>query len=51
MKSTELRTVAVCVPVERPPAIATRQLGARAYILVWIDTDEDHKIAGLPLYS
>src|SRR5215510_8866863 len=40
MKITDLRTVAVRVPVERPTAIATRQLGAREYILVWIDTDD-----------
>jgi len=42
MKITDLRTVAVRVPVERPTAIATRQLGAREYILVWIDTDAGH---------
>ena len=42
MKITDLRTVAVRVPVERPTAIATRQLGAREYILVWIDTDDGH---------
>jgi L-alanine-DL-glutamate epimerase-like enolase superfamily enzyme len=42
MKITGLRTVAVRVPVERPTAIATRQLGAREYILVWIDTDAGH---------
>ena len=29
MKITDLRTVAVRVPVERPTAIATRQLAAR----------------------
>src|SRR5262249_34759101 len=40
MQITDLRTVAVRVPVERPTAIATRQLGAREYILVWIDTDD-----------
>jgi len=39
MNVTALRTVAVRVPVERPTAIATRQLAAREYILVWIDTD------------
>ena len=42
MKITDLRTVSVRVPVERPTAIATRQLGAREYILVWIDTDVGH---------
>ena len=42
MKITDLRTVAVRVPVERPTAIATRQLAAREYILVWIDTDTGH---------
>jgi L-alanine-DL-glutamate epimerase-like enolase superfamily enzyme len=38
MKITDIRTVTVRVPVERPTAIATRQLGAREYILVWVDT-------------
>jgi L-alanine-DL-glutamate epimerase-like enolase superfamily enzyme len=42
MKITALRTVTVSVPIERPTAIATRQLGARQYILVWIDTDTGH---------
>ena len=39
MKITDVRTVVVRVPVEKPTAIATRQLSAREYILVWIDTD------------
>jgi L-alanine-DL-glutamate epimerase-like enolase superfamily enzyme len=30
------------VPIERPTSISTRQLGAREYILVWIDTDAGH---------
>lgn len=42
MRITDIRTVTVRVPVERPTAIATRQLGAREYILVWIDTDIGH---------
>ncbi len=42
MQITDIRTVAVRVPVERPTAIATRQLGAREYVLVWIDTDVGH---------
>jgi L-alanine-DL-glutamate epimerase-like enolase superfamily enzyme len=42
MQITDMRTVAVRVPVERPTAIATRQLAAREYILVWIDTDAGH---------
>ena len=39
MKITDVRTVVARVPVEKPTAIATRQLSAREYILVWIDTD------------
>jgi L-alanine-DL-glutamate epimerase-like enolase superfamily enzyme len=39
MQITDIRPVTVRVPVERPTAISTRQLGAREYILVWIDTD------------
>lgn len=39
MKITDIRTAVVRVPIERPTAIATRQLGAREYILVWIDND------------
>jgi L-alanine-DL-glutamate epimerase-like enolase superfamily enzyme len=42
MKITDLRTTAVRVPVERPTAISTRQLAAREYVLVWIDTDAGH---------
>jgi L-alanine-DL-glutamate epimerase-like enolase superfamily enzyme len=42
MKITDVRIVIVRVPIERPTAIATRQLGAREYILVWIDTDAGH---------
>jgi L-alanine-DL-glutamate epimerase-like enolase superfamily enzyme len=42
MKITDVRTVIVRVPIERPTAISTRQLGAREYILVWIDTDAGH---------
>jgi L-alanine-DL-glutamate epimerase-like enolase superfamily enzyme len=42
MKITDVRTVTVRVPIERPTAISTRQLGAREYILVWIDTDAGH---------
>jgi L-alanine-DL-glutamate epimerase-like enolase superfamily enzyme len=42
MHITDIRTVIVRVPIERPTAIATRQLGAREYILVWIDTDGGH---------
>ena len=39
MKITDIRTAVARVPVEKPTAIATRQLSAREYILVWIDTD------------
>ncbi|MBI3326546.1 MAG: hypothetical protein HYZ81_07575, partial [Nitrospinae bacterium] len=42
MHITDIRTVAVRVPIERPTAISTRQLGAREYVLVWIDTDAGH---------
>ena len=40
MKITAVRTAAVSVPIERPTKIATRVLGARDYVLAWIDTDE-----------
>lgn len=46
MHITDLRTVTVRVPVERPTAISTRQLAAREYILVWIDTDAGHTGVG-----
>ncbi|GIX49222.1 MAG: racemase [Candidatus Tectimicrobiota bacterium] len=42
MHITQLRTITVRVPLERPTAIATRQLGAREYVLVWVDTDRGH---------
>ena len=42
MNITDIRTVVARVPVEKPTAIATRQLAAREYILVWIDTDAGH---------
>ena len=42
MNITEIRCVPVRVPVEKPTAIATRQLTTREYILVWIDTDSGH---------
>jgi L-alanine-DL-glutamate epimerase-like enolase superfamily enzyme len=42
MNITNIRTVAVRVPIERPTAISTRQLTGRDYILVWIDTDAGH---------
>jgi L-alanine-DL-glutamate epimerase-like enolase superfamily enzyme len=40
MKITSVRTAAVTVPIERPTRIATRVLGGRDYVLVWVDTDE-----------
>src|SRR5918912_1920732 len=40
MKITGVRSAAVRVPIERPTKIATRVLGGRDYVLVWIDTDE-----------
>jgi L-alanine-DL-glutamate epimerase-like enolase superfamily enzyme len=46
MKITDIRAVAVRVPVTRPTAISTRQLAAREYILVWIDTDAGHTGTG-----
>jgi L-alanine-DL-glutamate epimerase-like enolase superfamily enzyme len=46
MKITDVRTVTVRVPIERPTAISTRQLGAREYILVWVDTDASHTGTG-----
>lgn len=39
MKITDVRAITVSVPVERPTAISTRQLSAREYVLVSIDTD------------
>ena len=42
MKISNIRTEAVRVPVERPTAISTRQLAAREYILVWLETDAGH---------
>ena len=39
MNITNIRSITVRVPVERPTAISTRQLAAREYILVWLDTD------------
>jgi hypothetical protein len=39
MKISDIRTVAVRVPVKRSTAISTRQLSVREYILVWVDTD------------
>ena len=46
MKITDIRTAVVRVPIDRPTAIATRQLGAREYILVWIDNDAGHTGVG-----
>ena len=46
MNITDIRTAVVRVPVEKPTAIATRQLGAREYLLVWIDTDAGHTGVG-----
>lgn len=40
MKITNVRSVPVRVPVDRPTAISTRQLSARHYVLVWIETDD-----------
>jgi L-alanine-DL-glutamate epimerase-like enolase superfamily enzyme len=42
MKITDIRAAVVRVPVERPTAISTRQLAAREYIFVWIDSESDH---------
>ncbi len=39
MKIADIRSVVVRVPVERPTAISTRQLAAREYILVWVETE------------
>lgn len=39
MKVTDVRTVTVAIPIERPTAISTRKLGVREFVLVWIDTD------------
>ncbi len=39
MKITDIRAIAVRVPVERPTAISTRALAAREFILVSIDSD------------
>jgi L-alanine-DL-glutamate epimerase-like enolase superfamily enzyme len=39
LKITDVRVVSARVPVDRPTAIATRQLAAREYILVSIHTD------------
>ncbi len=39
MQITEVRSAAVRVPVERPTAIATRTIGARDYVLVWVQTN------------
>lgn len=46
MHITQIRTVAVSVPIERPTSISTRRLGAREYILVWINTDTGHSGVG-----
>ena len=46
MKITDVRTTVARVPVEKPTAIATRQLSAREYILVWIETDAGHTGVG-----
>ena len=46
MKITDVRTAVARVPVEKPTAIATRQLSAREYILVWIETDAGHTGVG-----
>ena len=40
MKITAVRSIALTVPIEKPTRIATRQLGGRDYVLVWVDTDE-----------
>ena len=42
MQITDVRSAAVRVPLERPTAIATRQLGGREYVLVWIASDDGH---------
>ena len=41
MKITDVRTITVRVPVERPTAISTRQLAAREFVLVSIGTDTE----------
>ena len=40
MKITAVRAATLRVPIEKPTKIATRVLGGRDYVLVWIDTDE-----------
>ena len=46
MKITDVRTAVARVPVKKPTAIATRQLSAREYILVWVETDAGHTGVG-----
>jgi L-alanine-DL-glutamate epimerase-like enolase superfamily enzyme len=40
MKITAVRAATLRVPIEKPTKIATRVLGGRDYVLVWIETDE-----------
>jgi len=40
VKISDVLSVPVRVPLERPASISTREVTGREYVLVWVDTDE-----------
>jgi len=40
VKISDVLSVPVRVPLERPTSISTREVTGREYVLVWVDTDE-----------